>query len=223
MILMKCLFNFLLFYFFISSPFLAANPQILGLSSKKNGIANTINGLTTLGVSASLLEFPLQKDHLKGVKILHMDGLDLELGISIEKTMQLAKGMGVKISLALANAKSVDTFRERILVLLEKYTDILFLNEEEANVLTHLPPQGAARFLKNFCPIVVIKARDQGYWVASDRLLFHAPASVGPVTDASDLFASGFLFGYLHHYSLKSCARFGNQVLNDQKKRSISG
>jgi sugar/nucleoside kinase (ribokinase family) len=157
-------------------------------------------------------ESALKKEYFEGVELVHMEGFRLYNETYMEKSMQLAQEAGAKISLDLANAALVETFRERILALLTD-TDIVFANEDEAYALTHLPPKQAAIFLKNFCSIAVVKVGNQGCWVAFDRTLFHAPAVATTVVDttgAGDLFASAFLYGYLHNYSPRTCARFGN-------------
>lgn len=56
---------------------------------------------------------------------------------------------------------------------------------------------------------------DKGCWVGSGDTLFLSPAfkaNVIDTTGAGDLFASGFLYGYLKGFSLKTCAYFGNLV-----------
>jgi len=89
-------------------------------------------------------EADLFSEYFEGVKLVHMEGFRLSNGIYMEKSMQMARSAGAKISLDLANVDLVKKFRERILAILEAYTDILFLNEEEASALTHLPPDKSA-------------------------------------------------------------------------------
>jgi sugar/nucleoside kinase (ribokinase family) len=204
--------------------------------------SNTIKGLAALGMEVSLSERracspiifclktpdgeatfcsqqissshpPLNKENFRDVALLHIDGVGLFDGLLIEQTMHLAKEMGVKISFDLANSDLAALFRERIFALLERYVDILFLNEAQADTLAHLPPKEAAHFLKNFCNIVVVTSKSEGCWVGSERTLFHAPAITTSGIEKrgrEELFASAFLYGYLHDYSLKTCARIGN-------------
>lgn len=98
---------------------------------------------------------------------VRLQGDALLNGVSMESAMQIASAAGAEISLDLtcANPEVTALFRERIWALLEKYTDILLINAEEAYALTHLPAGQAARFLNNFCPIVMIKEDETGCWV----------------------------------------------------------
>jgi sugar/nucleoside kinase (ribokinase family) len=149
----------------------------------------------------------------EGVKLVHMEGYHLINGTYMETSMKLAKAAGAKISLDLANTGLVKKFRERILGMLETYADILFANEEEAFALTHLPPEKSAMFLKNYCPLVIVKVAEKGCWVCSDEGLFHAPGiptNVVDTTGAGDIFASAFLYAHLNGYSLRTCADMGN-------------
>jgi sugar/nucleoside kinase (ribokinase family) len=88
--------------------------------------------------------------------VVHLEGSLLENGVCLEKSMQMAKACGSKILFDLSNTKMVADYRERIFALLEAYTDVLILNEEEAFALTKLPPERSEQFLKNFCPSVII-------------------------------------------------------------------
>jgi sugar/nucleoside kinase (ribokinase family) len=52
----------------------------------------------------------------------------------------------------------------------------------------------------------------EGCWVGHEDLLIHCPAyPVTPLdtTGAGDLFAAGFLHGYLKGHSLRKCAHYG--------------
>ena len=158
-------------------------------------------------------ESHLKPEYFEGVQLVHTEGYRLYNGMYLEKALHLAQSAGAKVSLDIANVEIAKKFRERIFALLENYTDILFLNEEEAHALTQLPPDKAAQYLVNFCPIVVVKEGENGCWVSSPKEIFHLsaiPTHALDTTGAGDLFASAFLYGYLSGYPLKECARLGN-------------
>jgi len=99
-----------------------------------------------------------------------------------------------------------------------KYTDILFVDENEAlGVSGALNLEESIPILKNLGPkIVVIKLGEKGAKVLSTNLEFDQPAikpkilvdSIG----AGDSFDAGFLFGNLHKLDLKQCAYLGAYV-----------
>ena len=160
-------------------------------------------------------EADLSLEYFKAMKMVHVKGDSLFNGAYVEKSLQIAKSAGAKVSLDLTHVDLAEQFRERILSLLETYTDLLFTNEAEAYALTQLPPERAAQFLINFCPLVVIKSENQGCWVCSKEGLFHSPAIATHPQDSTergDLFTSAFLYGYLNGYAIQECARIGNMV-----------
>ena len=83
-------------------------------------------------------------------------------GIAMEAAMHAAASAGVQISLDLTtfHPAVIERFRERIWAILEKYTHTLLITPEAVFALTHLPLDQGVDFLKNFCPIVIIKNKD---------------------------------------------------------------
>lgn len=155
----------------------------------------------------------LDPKQFEGVELVHMEGFHLYNGDYLEKAMAMSQACGAVVSINLANASVIKKFRERIFALLETYTHLVFVNEEEAYALTHLPPERAAKFLHNFCAIAVVKVGEEGCWVCSEKGLFHEPAPYTEAIDTTgsgDLFASAFIYGYLNKYSLEKCAKLGN-------------
>lgn len=148
----------------------------------------------------------------KGVKLVHIEGYALHNGDLVEKAIELAKGKGVKISLDLANFEVVKKHKERILDLLP-HIDIVFANQDEAFALTGLSAEGSCELLSKTSKIAIILVGEQGCWVGADQMIFHSPAlkaNVIDTTGAGDLFASGFLYGYLKGKPLSECAYYGN-------------
>ncbi len=79
-------------------------------------------------------------------------------GVAMESALKVAQAAGSRASLDLAGTvpETLEKYRERILANLEKYTEILYLDERQAFALTHLPPDQAIQFLRNFCSEVVL-------------------------------------------------------------------
>ena len=127
----------------------------------------------------------------------------------------MQKKQGAKISLDLGSIGIVKTYKDDLLNILPKYVDILFTNESEAFELTHLYPQEACDFLSTLCDIVVVTMGDKGSWTKSEKIKFYTPAHDVKCVDstgAGDLFAAGFLHGYLNNENLQKCARIGTFV-----------
>ncbi len=145
--------------------------------------------------------------------LVHIEGYLLPNHCLVEQAAQLAKSRGITVSYDIGNSLLGERYRERLWAFFSEYVDILFVDIDEAFALTHLPPREACQFLSHFCHIAVVKVSDEGCYVSSGKQHIHQPAIPTTVVDstgAGDLFAAGFLFGYLEDASLEQCALYGN-------------
>lgn len=97
------------------------------------------------------------------------------------------------------------------------WTDLLFVNAEEARMLTGIedPPRAAQRLRELGAKTVVVKLGSRGCFVLRDAGEISAPAFDVPVVDttgAGDCFAGGFLAALGRGASLEEAARFANAV-----------
>lgn len=146
-------------------------------------------------------------------KHVHIEGYQFRQDGLVENTIQQAKHQGCTISFDLCDSSITLLYREHIFKNCLPFIDILFANEEEALALTQLPAKEACLALSHYCPIAVVKVGEKGCWVASKEEAFHSPsisAQVVDTTGAGDLFACGFIYGYLHKASLRDSAYYGN-------------
>lgn len=162
------------------------------------------------------VDIDLDKSVFSNIKLLHLEGYQLYNAKLFEKSIEYAKKNGAKVSMDLASVEIVKEFKDDLLNILPKYVDIIFANENEAFELTHLNPQEACDFLATFCDVAVVTMGDKGSWAKSGKVKFYTPAlSVDDAIDstgAGDLFASGFLHGYLDNEPLQRCSWIGSLV-----------
>lgn len=146
-------------------------------------------------------------------KLVHLEGYTLYNEDLAESAMRLAKAHGAKVSFDLASFETVRRFKGHILYLLENYVDIVFANQEEISVLLgERDEKKACSFLGGMCELSVVLMGPQGCWVNHEEALVHCPAyPVEPLdtTGAGDLFASGFLHGFMRGYPPHICAHYG--------------
>lgn len=168
-----------------------------------------------LGASQEMKAEDLKPEQFENVKLVHIEGYSLLNESLTERAMELAKEAKAKISFDLASFEITQAYKDKIIYLLSHYVDILFANEAETKMLTGLSPEKGSDILKDICQTVIILQGSKGCWVARRETKFHHPAfSVQSIdtTGAGDLFASGFLHGYLSQSSLQECARFGSLI-----------
>ena len=96
------------------------------------------------------------------------------------------------------------------------YVDIVFANEEEGSAYTGIESDYAAVALQlaGLSEIAAIKVGAHGSYIAHAGIVekiepVHATRVID-TTGAGDLWAAGFLYGWLHERPLADCAKLGS-------------
>jgi sugar/nucleoside kinase (ribokinase family) len=177
-----------------------------------------------LGASLQMTENDLLPQDFAGAKLLHVEGYAIYNQPLTLRAMQLAKQNNLMVSFDLGSFELVRQFKPVILDLLRNYVDIVFANSEEARELMGESNDSFASseniaercvdFLSKYCKVAVVMMGKKGCFVKSGNEKYQCPADVVPnpidTTGAGDLFAAGFLYGYLQGYTLQMCARLGS-------------
>lgn len=165
------------------------------------------------GCSEEMSDHYLHSDYFKNVNLVHFDAYTLRNGDLVKRAMRLAKESNIKISMDLSSFEIVRQFQSQLIYLLKHYVDIVFANEDETKAMTGSETNEGCLKLQELCPIAVVLIGSKGCLVGHKGEVFHSPgfpAKLIDSTGAGDLFASGFLYGFLQGYPLKKCARMGN-------------
>jgi len=165
------------------------------------------------GTSVTFSGKDLTPDHFTGIKLVHIEGYTLFNDDLTERAMALAKAAGAKVSFDLASFEIVRRFKEKIYHLLKEYVDIVFCNEDEAKMLTGHTEEETCQMLGSICEVAVVSLGSRGCYIQHEHELLYCPAfyvaSPLDTTGAGDLFASGFLHGYLNNQPLHVAATYG--------------
>ncbi len=168
---------------------------------------------TYLGAATELSAEHLDRSMFKGHKVFHIEGyliLNRELVI---KAFQLAKQAGLEISYDMASYNVVEENKNFIKELLTEYVDIVFANEEEAKAFTGKEPEDALEELAAMCKVAVVKTGAGGSLIAMEEetyLVKAIEAESLDTTGAGDLYAAGFLFGYINGMLPEQCGKIGS-------------
>lgn len=166
-----------------------------------------------LGAGNEMKAADLKAEFFKNVKLVHIEGYTLMNEPLTQRAMELAKEAGAKISFDMASFELASHYKVQIVHLVAHHVDILFANEDETKTLTGHEPKKGCAILKDLCDVAVVMTGKKGCWVGHGDAVAHYPAyPIDPpldTTGAGDLFAAGFLHGYLKGKSLKECAHFG--------------
>ena len=176
--------------------------------------------LTDLGAAISLPSLGDFADVLKTTKIAHFTGYTLlggpmqEIAMSAMETAFMA---GARVSLDAADPFVVTAVKDLLWRLLERYTDIVFLNAEEARVLTGSEPEPAITEIaeRGGLSTVVVKLGAEGSLVLHQgdlhRIAAHRVQAID-TTGAGDAYAGGFLFGQVKGWDAKRSGDFASAV-----------
>jgi len=168
---------------------------------------------THLGAAVELDANELNNIYFKGYDILYLEGYLIFNLPLVEKACILAKENNMTIAIDLSSFNVVEARLDDFRMIVDKYVDIVFANEEEAKAFTGLEPREALDYIAERCSIAVVKVGSEGSWIKRDDELIKVEAlKSNPVdtTGAGDLYAAGFLYGYSHGCALDKCGLFGS-------------
>lgn len=167
---------------------------------------------TYLGSAAELTPDDLSEEMFKGYEVFHIEGYLVQNHALIRRAVELAKSSGCIVSLDLASYNVVEANLDFLTSLIGHGIDIVFANEEEIKAFTGHEPELGLEKLSGMAGIAVVKVGSKGAMVKRGVEKVHVPAYQATVIDttgAGDLFASGFLYGFVHGLSLAKSAEYG--------------
>lgn len=171
---------------------------------------------TNLGAAMELSLEEVSLDDFLGCSHAHIEGYLLHNESLIRKVLVSAKKAGCSISFDLASFEVVRSSRAILPDMLRNYVDIVFANAKEAVAFTNIDGDypAMAEQLSKLCKIAVVKVGADGSWLAetgSVQKIQPVPTDrVVDTTGAGDLWAAGFLYGWIHGRPLKLCGDLGS-------------
>ena len=173
---------------------------------------------TYLGASQFLPAAALDEAAIADAEILYLEGYlwdPEEPRAAMRRAIAAARDAGRKVAFTLSDAFVIarhgDDFRALIAA---GQIDILFANHLELAALTgHDDFHAGIDALKDQVPVLVVTRSEHGAVAATGGDLFEVPAEpvarVVDTTGAGDLFAAGFLHGFVTGRSMPDCLTLG--------------
>ncbi|MBN2637688.1 MAG: adenosine kinase [Bacteroidales bacterium] len=193
---------------------------VLFYTDSPSGIANGMispDGERTFGTFlGAALELSLDKldaKHFEGYDVLHVEGYLVQNHELLEAILKLAKASGLKVSLDLASYNVVEDNLDFLREMVSKYVDIVFANEEESKAFSGEEPSKALDYIASLTEVAVVKVGSKGSMVKQgDTVVNIAPiqAKALDTTGAGDLYASGFLYGWLNNLGFEKAGALGS-------------
>ncbi len=171
---------------------------------------------THLGAAIHLSKDDITKEDIIQSRILHIEGYLLEIPEVREATvfaMKIAKEKNIMISVDLADPGLIGRIHDILNDIVSEYTDIVFVNEEEARAFTGKEEEEALNILYSQCEIAVVKLGERGSIIKSDNTVYNIPAyetNVVNTNGAGDMYAAGLLFGISNNLPIENSGRIGS-------------
>lgn len=166
-----------------------------------------------LGATLEFSDHDIIPEIFEGKHLVHIEGYALRHEGLVKKAFSLAKEKGLKTSFDLGAHELALEYKDSLMKEILPIVDVLFANQDEAFALTGLDPKEACHELQKIVDTVVILIGKDGCYVGSKGTTSHfgtTPADMVDSTGAGDLFASGFIYGYLKGLSHQESAQIGN-------------
>ncbi len=170
--------------------------------------------VTVLGAISELRFADLDMNALRGHSHLHMTSFFLQPALrpSFPRILRHARKLGLTTSFD-PNSGPLSSWGQDVWGVVDE-TTILFINEEEALLLTRRTNvRTALKQLAERAPCVVVKLGRRGAIAAADNQVVSLPAfevSAVDTTGAGDSFAAGFVHAFLCGRDLHQCLVEGN-------------
>jgi fructokinase len=119
--------------------------------------------------------------------------------------------------MSLSDQFCVDRHKSHFLNLVKNKLDIVFANEQEITSLIEAKNfDEVVNFSKQLNKLVVVTRGEKGAIVVNNQEIIetniHKNLKIVDLTGAGDLFAAGFLHGYINKLSTKKCLEIGTEM-----------
>jgi sugar/nucleoside kinase (ribokinase family) len=176
---------------------------------------------TNLGASRLYTSSLVPKKQLEISKIFHFCGYQWDTNEqkeALNMAIDICTKNDTLISFDLADPFVVDRNREDFLRMIDDHADIVFTNKEETRLLLGIEPIEAAKRIASKGAIAVVKLGGEGAIICKGSEVFQIKpmkTSVIDTTAAGDMFAAGFLHGYLKGRDLQTSGNIAAVLASD--------
>ena len=171
---------------------------------------------TFLGIAGKINEDDVDVDAVKKSEITFLEGYLWDEG-GPQKAFEKAINNSNKVAMSLSDQFCVDRHKLHFLDLVKNKLDIIFANEQEILSLINTKNfDEVISFGKNLGKLIVITRGEKGSVVINKNDVFECGVQknlkIVDLTGAGDLFAAGFLHGYINNFSLKESLQKGTEM-----------
>ena len=171
---------------------------------------------TFLGTAGKINENDVHSDIITNSEVILLEGYLWDEG-DPKKAFDKAISSAKKVAMSLSDQFCVDRHKPHFLDLVKNKLDITFANEQEILSLIDAKSfDDVISFGKELGKIIVVTRGDKGAIAIKGNEVFECGIQKGlkvvDLTGAGDLFAAGFLHGYINNLSLKDSLEKGTEM-----------
>ena len=171
---------------------------------------------TYLGISGKINENDLNIEAIKSSEIIFLEGYLWDEG-DAKKAFDKAIAQSNKVAMSLSDKFCVDRHKINFLDLVKNKLDIIFANQSEINSLIDSENfEEVISFAKKINKHLDITRGDKGAISIYNNEIFEVDAisdlKIIDLTGAGDLFAAGYLHGFVNNLSIKECLIKGTEM-----------
>ena len=171
---------------------------------------------TFLGTAGKINETDINSDVIKKSEMIFLEGYLWDEG-EPTKAFNKAINNANKVAMSLSDRFCVDRHKDDFLNLVKNKLDITFANEEEIKSLIDAKNfNEVIEFSKQLNKLIIITRGENGsIAVKGEEVVendIQKNLKIVDLTGAGDLFAAGFLHGYVNRLSVKQCLEKGTEM-----------
>jgi len=171
---------------------------------------------TFLGTAGKINENDVSSEAIKKSEIIFLEGYLWDEG-EPKKAFDKAINNANKVAMTLSDLFCVERHKPHFLDLVKNKLDITFANEQEISSLIQSKSfDEVINFSKQLNKLVIITRGEKGaVAIKGDEIVesdIQKNLNIVDLTGAGDLFAAGFLHGYINKLSTKECLEKGTEM-----------
>ena len=171
---------------------------------------------TFLGISGKIIANDLKENEIKKSEVIFLEGYLWDEG-SPKNVFIKALSLKNKAAMTLSDKFCVDRHKDSFLNLVKNDLDITFANEQEIlSLINGRSFDDAVNFAKEQNKLIVITRSDKGSIAINGAEVVECNSlknlKIVDLTGAGDLFAAGFLHGYINKKTIKESLRKGTEM-----------
>ena len=171
---------------------------------------------TFLGTAGKINESDIASNIINKSEILFLEGYLWDEG-EPKKAFDKAINHSNKVAMSLSDKFCVDRHKSHFLNLVKNKLDITFANEQEIISLVDAKDfDEAINFCKKIGKLIIVTRGEKGAIAINNQETISIKPNknlkIVDLTGAGDLFAAGFLYGYINKLSIISCLEKGTNM-----------